>query len=122
VKRLRWLLVAAAVLVTLLIGAIVALVLSERSLIIIQNRGETPVELSIETTNPSSFSWSGSLQPGERVFRTSRFSDNSFQTVCRDETGTRRSGGGYVTNGVPQRIDIVVDGCEAVSVDVETMP
>ncbi|MBW8303328.1 MAG: hypothetical protein K0M78_05170 [Brevundimonas sp.] len=109
-------------LATLLIGSIVALVLGERSVIFIQNRGDTRVGLTVETTNPSSFSWSGSLRPGERVFRTSRFSDNSFLTVCRDETGTHRSGGGYVTNGMPQRIDIVVDGCETVSVDVETMP
>lgn len=120
-KRLRWLPIAAAVLILLIVAA-GALVLGERSLVVIENRGGSAAELSVGTSNPGQFSWAGRLRPGERVIRTSRFSDNSFETVCRDETGVHHSGGGYVTNGWPQRVDIVVDGCAAVSVDVEPLP
>ncbi|CAN7231693.1 hypothetical protein [Brevundimonas sp. LjRoot202] len=121
-RKLRWLLVAVAVAVTGVVVAAGSLVVSERSLIIIENRSNSAVELSIGMANPGQFSWAGRLRPGERVIRTSRFSDNSFVTACRDETGVHQSEGGYVTNGWPQRIDIVVDGCPAVSVDVETLP
>ncbi len=99
-----------------------AVLRSERSLIIIENRGEAPLNLSVQMVNPSPFSWAGELAPKRRVIRTARLADNSFVVVCRNADGIFRQRGGYVTNGVVQRIDIVAANCGSMRIDVQAIP
>ncbi len=116
-RRRRWLVAAAVVLLTL--AALTAFILrGERSMVVIHNRSDRPLSLSVETTNPGQFAWQGELAPGARVFRIARLSDNSFLVVCRDEAGIHRIRGGYVTNGMAQKVDIVASGCATVRIDV----
>ena len=113
----RWLIAAAVVLLAL--AALTAVILkAERSLVVIHNRSDAPLRLSVETTSAGQFAWEGELAPGERVVRVARFSDNSFLVVCRDEVGVHRTRGGYVTNGMTQRVDVVAEGCASVRIDV----
>lgn len=78
--------------------------------------------LSIRMVNAGQFSWDGEIQAGGRVVRPARFSDNSFVIRCRDRGGEHTHGGGYVTNGTPQIVDIKVSGCANVTVDVRMLP
>jgi hypothetical protein len=117
----RWL-IAGAIVAAALAALAVVILGGERSLVVIENRSGASLTLSVETTNASRFAWQGELGPGERVMRIARFSDNSFVVVCRDEAGIHRTRGGYVTNGMPQRIDIVANGCSSVTIDVTTFP
>ncbi len=121
-KRLRWLLIAVAA-VLIILGTLAAVVMTRaESLIVIENRGDRPARLSVEMANPSPFGWTGDLAPRQRVLRTARFSDNSFIVVCRNADGIHRSRGGYVTSGAPFLVNITVDGCEAVRIDVKMAP
>lgn len=115
--RRRWVtgLAIAAVVVA---GLIIVTVAGERSMVVIHNRSGGTLTLAVETTNPGQFSWQGDLPAGGRVVRTARFSDNSFVVVCRDESGVHRTRGGYVTNGLPQAVQISADGCAAVTIEV----
>ena len=107
----------------MILGSLAAVVMIRAdSLIVIENRGDGPARLSVEMANPGAFGWTGELAPRQRVLRTARFSDNSFIVVCRNADGIHRSRGGYVTNGAPFLVNITVDGCEAIKIDVETMP
>ena len=111
----------AAVLLTLGLLA-TAVMLRAESLIVIENRGDGAARLSVDMENPGAFEWTGELAPRQRVLRTARFSDNSFVVVCRNADGIHRARGGYVTNGAPSLVNITVDGCEAIKIDVETVP
>ena len=95
---------------------------SGRALVIIDNRSDAALNLSVETVNPGQFSWAGELAPRRRVIRTARFSDNSFVVVCRDAEGIYRQRGGYVTNGMLQRVDITAASCSSVRIDVRSIP
>ncbi len=116
-RRRCWLIAVAGVVVVLTVLSAVVL-MSERSLVVIHNRSSGPLNLSVETTNRGQFTWQGELGPGERVIRVARFSDNSFVVVCRDEAGIHRTRGGYVTNGLAQKVDIVANGCASVRIDI----
>ena len=118
----RWLLIAGAAVLLILSSFAVAVMIRSDSLVVIENRGDEPVQLSVEMANPGPYSWAGRLAPRQRVFGTARFSDNSFIVVCRNADGIHRTTGGYVTNGAPQLVNITVAGCDAVRVDVEMLP
>lgn len=121
-RRGRRALIALVVAVLVVAGLAIAVLQSKRSLIVIENRSDAMLNLSVETVNPSPFSWAGELAPGRRVIRTAHFSENSFVVVCRDADGIYRTRGGYVTSSMLQRVDIVADGCGAVLIDVRTIP
>ncbi len=121
-KRGRRLLIALGVAVLILAGLATAWLMSERSLIIIENRSMTPLTLSVETANTGQFFWTGVLAPRRRVLKTARVPDTSFVVMCRDESGIHRTRGGHVAPGRPQRIDIVAASCAAVQIDVRTIP
>ena len=121
-RRLRWPLIAVAAVLVILGFLAAAVMIRAESLIAIENRAARPVRISVDMANPGAFSWTGELASGQRVLRTARFSDNSFIVVCRNADGIHRSRGGYVTNGAPFLVNITVDGCEAIKIDVETMP
>ncbi len=92
------------------------------SVVTLQNAGTEAVEISVRTTNPSSYSWHGALQPGEQVSNRATFSDNSFQVDCRDSKGHRHSSHGYVTNGMSYSIDLTFNGCENVEYEERRFP
>ena len=121
-KPWQWLLIAVAAGVLILGVLAITVFIRGDSLVVIENRGDEPTALSVDTANPGQFSWAGDLVPGQRVFRTARFSDNSFIAVCRNTDGIHRARGGYVTNGAPQLVTITVDGCDAIRIDVEMAP
>lgn len=106
-----------------LAAAAAAVVLSGRSLIIIENRGETSLTLSVETTHTGDFAWTGELGPGQRIIRTAEFTaDGGVAAVCRDAGGINRTTGGYVTPGWPHRVDVVATSCTAIRVDADQIP
>jgi len=118
VTRPQGLLVAFAVAV-LAVGATAAyFIFQSISVVTIENRGATAVHLAVGTTRPGPFRWSGSLRPGGQVTRTARFSDNTIEVVCTDATGRYRSASGYVTSGMPQVVQVSVNGCAAISIDI----
>ncbi|HEY1225079.1 MAG TPA: hypothetical protein VGE54_07635 [Brevundimonas sp.] len=92
------------------------------SVVTLQNAGTEAVEISVRTTNPSSYSWRGTLNPGEQVSKRATFSDNSFQVDCRDSKGHRHSSHGYVTNGISYSIDLTFSGCENVEYEERRFP
>jgi len=116
------LLIALGIAALIVFAAGLAVLKSERSLIIIENRSEAPLNLSVEMVNPGPFSWEGELAPKRRVIRTARLSDNSFVVVCRNPDGIFRQRGGYVTSGMVQRIDIVATSCGSMRIDVQAIP
>ena len=110
------LLIVGGALALLLTISIIWLALPDKpSVVALRNAGPEAVELSVTTTNPSSYSWRGTLQPGEKVSRRASFSDNSFQVDCRDSKTRRQSGHGYVTNGFSYSITLTFRGCEGVA-------
>jgi hypothetical protein len=121
-KRGRRLLIALGVAVLILAVLVTAWLVSERSLIIIENRSLAPLTLSVETVDAGQFSWTGELAPRRRVLKFARVPDDSFVVMCRDESGIHRTRGGHVAPGRPQRIDIVAASCGAVQIDVRTIP
>ena len=122
-KGLRRLLIALAVGALFLAALAAAVVLSGRSLIIVENRGDAPLDLSVETTHTGDFSWSGSLPAGARIIRTARFTaGGGVVAVCRNADGIHRTTGGYVTTGWPHRVDVVAKSCGAVRIDADTIP
>lgn len=122
-KGLKRLLVALAVAALILIALGAAVVWSGRSLVIIENRGGERLELSVETTHPGDFAWSGSLEPGKRVIRTARFTaDGGLVAVCRNADGIHRTTGGYVSAGWPHRVDVVAANCAALRIDAAKIP
>jgi hypothetical protein len=109
----------------LLVLAVVAgaVILSGRSLIVIENRGETTLNLSVETTHAGDFSWTGELEPGQRILRTAKFTaDGGVVATCRDASGVNRTTGGYVTPGWPHRVDVTAASCTAIRVDADQLP
>ena len=107
----------------LIVAGLVWVALPDKpSVVTLQNAGAEPVQLSVTTTNPGSYSWHGTLQPGERVSRRASFSDNSFQVDCRDNKGRSRRGHGYVTNGLSFVVTMSVKGCDDVAYDAHTVP
>ncbi|RZJ31973.1 MAG: hypothetical protein EON85_02510 [Brevundimonas sp.] len=108
----------------LFMGALAGgVVLSGRSLVIIDNRGQAPLTLEIETTHPGDFSWTGDVDAGERLFRVVRFSaDGGVRAVCRDADGVHRTTGGFVTSGWPHRVDVIASGCATMRIEAERLP
>lgn len=119
----KWrLLIALGVTAAVVVGLAMAWAFSGRALVIIDNRSDTALNLSVETANAGQFSWAGELAPRRRVIRTARFSDNSFIIVCRDAEGIYRQRGGYITSRMLQRVDIVAASCSSVRIDVRSIP
>ena len=121
-RRLRRFLTAIVAAVVICGGLFAALVLSGYSLVVIQNRADTPIHLSVETRVPGQFSWTGELAGRQRVIRSARLTDNSFVAVCRNPGGIHRTSGGYVTRGWPHLIEIDVHSCETMVVEARTLP
>ncbi|WP_332660096.1 hypothetical protein [Brevundimonas sp.] len=107
-----------------IIGALAAAgIQSGRSLVLIENRSDTPLNLSVQSTHPGDFSWAGGLPAGKRIVRTARFTaDGSVMAACRDTNGINRTTGGYVTPGWPHRVDVIAASCVALRVDADTIP
>ncbi|KQW79599.1 hypothetical protein [Brevundimonas sp. Root1279] len=122
-KGVRRLLIALGVAALILIALGAGVVMSGRSLVIIENRGDAPVDLSIESTHAGDFAWSGSLAAKQRVIRTARFTaDGGVVAVCRDVEAIHRTTGGYVTTGWPHRVDVVASNCGSVRIDAARVP
>ena len=117
----RWIAVVTAITLGVLLLIVGLGVVSERSVIIMENVGETDVNLTVHVVNGDQFSWQGQLKSGGRVVRLARFSDNSFRVTCKDAAGEQRHAGGYVTNGLPQIVDVRVNGCSDVTIEVESL-
>ena len=92
------------------------------SVVTLRNAGPEAVDLSVTTTNPSSYSWQGSLRPGEQVSRTATFGDNSFQIACRDSKARTRRQIGYVTAGLAFVVTVTIKGCDNVTYADHTIP
>lgn len=121
-KRGSRLLIALGVAALIVAGLATAWIVSERSLIIIENRSTAPLTLSVETVDAGAFSWKGEVAPRRRVLKAARVPDHSFVVTCRDESGINRTRGGHVAPGRPQRVDIVAGSCAAIQIDVRTIP
>ena len=122
-KGLRPFLISLGIAAVIVAALAIAGFLSGRSLVVIENRSDTTLRLSVESTHPGDFSWTGSLPAGKRLVRTARFTaDGSVVAVCRDEIGINRTTGGYVTPGAPHRVDVVAASCGALRVDADTIP
>lgn len=120
---MRRLLIALGIAVAILVALGAAVVMSGRSLVIIENRGEAPVALSVESTHAGDFAWSGSLGPKERLIRTARFTaDGGVVAVCRDAEAIHRTTDGRVTRGWPHRVDVVATSCGSVRIDAARVP
>jgi hypothetical protein len=119
-----WRLLIAITGAVVLLGLLSAgVVLSGRSLVIIDNRGETALTLEVVSTVPGDFSWQGDLSAGQRVFRLAKFNaSGAVRAVCEDDGGIHRTTGGYVTPGWPHRVDVVAAGCDAVRISAEQLP
>lgn len=118
--RLLIALIGAAAFLGLLAGGVVW---SGRSLVIIDNRGETALTLEVETVPPGDFRWAGELKPGQRLFRIAKFTgDRGLRAVCRDGDGVYRTTGGYVSAGWPHRVDVVASGCASIQIEADTLP
>lgn len=103
-----------------LAAAAVVLRPAEPSVVTIQNLGDEPVELVVAMTNPGQFEWGGTLSPGQAVRRSARFSDNSFQVICRRGGEVRvLDRQGYVTNGLSYAVRITVRDCDKMQIEVE---
>ena len=121
-RSLRRLLIALAVLAVIFGGLFGAAVLSGRSLVLIENRSDAPVDLSVETRTSGRFSWAGQLSPKQRVIRTARLTGDSLVAVCREADSIHRTSGGYVTGGWPHLVGVGVNGCDAMRVDARRLP
>lgn len=121
-KRPR-LLISLGVAVVIVAALAAAVVMSGRSLVLIENRSDTPLSLTVQSTRSGDFSWTGSLPAGKRIVRTARFTaDGGVVAICRDATGINRTTGGYVTPGWPHRVEVVAASCTALRVDADTIP
>ncbi len=119
-RRLLIALIGAVAFLGLLAGGVIW---SGRSLVIIDNRGETALTLEVETVPPGDFHWAGELKSGQRLFRIAKFTgDRGIRAVCRDSDGVYRSTGGSVTPGRPHRVDVVASGCASIQIEAETLP
>ncbi|WP_420479342.1 hypothetical protein [Brevundimonas sp. FT23028] len=99
------------------------IVLSGRSLVILDNRSPATLALAVRSTTPGDFDWSGDLKPGRRVYRLARFTtDGGLRASCTDAEGVYRATGGYVTSGWPYRVDVVAAGCGAIRIDADRLP
>lgn len=122
-KGLRRLLITLGVAALILAALAGVVVLSGRSLLIIENRGATALTLSVETTHPGDFAWSGNLPAGKRLIGIPRFTaSGGVVAVCHNADGINRTTGGYVTTGWPHRVDVVVTSCGAVRIYADTIP
>ncbi|MFC7380201.1 hypothetical protein [Brevundimonas sp. GCM10030266] len=119
-----WRLLIALVGAVVLLGALAAgVVLSGRSLVIIDNRSEANLTLMVEATTPGDFSWSGGLKPGQRIYRLPQFTgDSSIRASCTDAGGVYRTTGGYVTGGWPHRVDVIAAGCASMRIETDMIP
>ena len=107
----------------LFIAGVAWLVLPDKpSVVRLHNTGTEAITLSVTTTNPSAYSWQGTLQPGEQVSRTASFGDNSFQIDCRDSKGRSRRQYGYVTSGLTFVITMAVNSCADITYDARRIP
>ncbi|WP_439473193.1 hypothetical protein [Brevundimonas sp.] len=119
-RRFLIALVGAVAFLGLLAGGVVW---SGRSLVIIDNRGETPLTLEVETVPVGDFRWAGDLKPGQRLYRIAKFTgDGSIRAVCRDGDGVYRSTGGHVSAGWPYRVDAVASGCASIQIEADRLP
>ena len=82
-KSARWIAVVTAVTLGGLLLIVGLGVLTERLVVIIENVGETDVNLTVHVVNGDQFYWQGQVKSGDRVTRLARFSDNSFRVACK---------------------------------------
>ncbi len=100
-----------------------AIILSGRSLVIIDNRSNAPLTLEVASTIEGDFAWSGELKAGQRLFRIVRFTaDGGVRAICRDEDGVHRTTGGHVQPGWPYRLDVLASGCGSVRIEADRLP
>lgn len=122
-KRLPRLLIALGGALLVVAAAAVAVILSGYSLIVVENRGETPLTLSVEATHAGDFAWTGEIGGGGRTIRVAKFTaDGGIRAACSDANGINRTTGGYVTTGWPHRVDVVAASCTEIRVDADLFP
>lgn len=119
-----WRLLIAVIGAVAFLGVLAAgVVVSGRSLVIIDNRSEAALSLTVDSTTRGDFRWSGELKPRQRLFRLARFTaDGGMSAVCRDAEGVYRSTGGHVAPGRPYRVDVVAASCASVRIEADTVP
>ena len=91
-------------------------------MVFIRNEGLQEAQVLVEMTDPGQFSYRGMLAPGEQVSHRAEFAENSFKIECRDQNGAFGYGDGYVTNGVSFIATITIDGCDTVSLNLQSLP